>query len=67
MPVTFDNDEEALQALQHNCALADLSHWDRLHISGKDRLAFLHGQVHVHPQNHPTAFRASSWHWQHTP
>lgn len=47
MPVTFGNDEEALQALQDSSAVADLSHWDRLHVSGKDRLTFLHGQVYV--------------------
>ena len=53
MPVTFGNDEEALQALQNSSTVADLSHWDRLHISGKDRLAFLHGQVRVfHPKTH---------------
>ena len=48
MPVSFGNDEEALEALQQSSALTDLSHWDRLHISGTDRLTFLHGQVHSH-------------------
>ena len=45
MPITYDNTQEALAALQSSCALTDLSHWDRLHISGRDRLTFLHGQV----------------------
>ncbi len=43
--MTFDNTQEALEALQTSCCVTDLSNWDRLHISGRDRLTFLHGQV----------------------
>ncbi len=45
--MTFDNTQEALEALQTSCCVTDLSNWDRLHISGRDRLTFLHGQVCV--------------------
>ncbi|DBA93708.1 TPA: hypothetical protein ACH3X3_013777 [Trebouxia sp. C0006] len=44
IPMTFDNTQEALEALQTSCCVTDLSNWDRLHISGRDRLTFLHGQ-----------------------
>ncbi|DBA96728.1 TPA: hypothetical protein ACH3X1_015569 [Trebouxia sp. C0004] len=43
-PMTFDNTQEALEALQTSCCVTDMSNWDRLHISGRDRLTFLHGQ-----------------------
>lgn len=43
--MTFDNTQEALESLQSSCAVTDLSSWDRLHVSGRDRLTFLHGQV----------------------
>lgn len=43
-PMTFDNTQEALEALQTSCCVTDMSNWDRLHVSGRDRLTFIHGQ-----------------------
>ncbi len=45
--MTFDNTQEAMEGLQTSCCVTDISNWDRLHISGRDRLTFLHGQVCV--------------------
>ena len=45
--MTFDNTQEALKALQTSCCVTDMSNWDRLHVSGRDRLTFIHGQVYA--------------------
>lgn len=44
VPVSFGNDDAALQAARQGVALVDLSHWGRLKISGDDRLRYLHNQ-----------------------
>lgn len=41
---TFGNDEEALEATENGVAVADLSHWGRIRVSGDDRIQFLHNQ-----------------------
>lgn len=42
--VSFGNDAAASQAARQGVALADLSHWGRLLISGSDRIRYLHNQ-----------------------
>lgn len=44
IPLSFGNDEVALQAAQAGVALCDRSHWGRLQLTGADRLNFLHNQ-----------------------
>ncbi len=44
VPVSFGNDDAAIQAAHQGVALVDLSHWGRLKISGDDRLRYLHNQ-----------------------
>lgn len=44
VPVSFGNDDAAIQAARQGVALVDLSHWGRLKISGDDRLRYLHNQ-----------------------
>jgi tRNA-modifying protein YgfZ len=44
VPASFGNDAAAIQAARHKVALADLSHWGRLKISGEERLRYLHNQ-----------------------
>uniref|UniRef100_A0A3Q7EQE6 GCVT N-terminal domain-containing protein n=1 Tax=Solanum lycopersicum TaxID=4081 RepID=A0A3Q7EQE6_SOLLC len=41
---TFDNDEEALDAVENGVAVVDLSHYGRIRVSGEDRVQFLHNQ-----------------------
>ncbi|XP_009616449.1 putative transferase At1g60990, chloroplastic isoform X1 [Nicotiana tomentosiformis] len=41
---TFDNDEEALDAVENAVAVVDLSHYGRIRVSGEDRVQFLHNQ-----------------------
>jgi folate-binding protein YgfZ len=45
VPVTFGNDEAALQAAQSGVAVCDRSHWGRIRVSDDDRLRFLHNQT----------------------
>lgn len=44
VPISFGNDDAAMQAARQGVALVDLSHWGRLKISGDDRLRYLHNQ-----------------------
>ena len=44
VPVSFGNDDAAIQAARQGVALVDRSHWGRLKISGDDRLRYLHNQ-----------------------
>ena len=44
VPVSFSNDDAAIQAARQGVALVDLSHWGRIKISGDDRLRYLHNQ-----------------------
>lgn len=44
VPLSFDNDTEALNASEETVALCDRSHWGLLELSGEDRLSFLHNQ-----------------------
>jgi tRNA-modifying protein YgfZ len=44
VPLSFNNDREALDAVQNGVALSDRSHWGLLKISGGDRLRYLHNQ-----------------------
>ncbi|KAH7835776.1 hypothetical protein Vadar_029754 [Vaccinium darrowii] len=41
---TFDNDYEALDAVDNDVVVADLSHFGRIRVSGEDRIQFLHNQ-----------------------
>ncbi len=45
VPLSFGNDEAALQAVETGVALCDRSHWGRVRVSGADRLRFLHNQT----------------------
>ncbi|XP_062077305.1 putative transferase At1g60990, chloroplastic isoform X2 [Humulus lupulus] len=42
---TFDNDDEALDAVDKGVAVVDLSHFGRIRVSGEDRIQFLHNQT----------------------
>jgi hypothetical protein len=42
--LTFNNEAEAAEALEHDIVVIDRSHCGRLRVSGDDRLSFLHGQ-----------------------
>lgn len=44
IPISFGNDQQAIQAAREDVALVDRSHWGRLQVSGQDRLIFLHNQ-----------------------
>jgi folate-binding protein YgfZ len=44
VPLSFDNDSEAIAASRQTIAVADQSHWGLIQISGNDRLRFLHNQ-----------------------
>ncbi|HEY9672191.1 MAG TPA: folate-binding protein [Waterburya sp.] len=44
VPVSFNNDAAAIQAVRQGVALVDLSHWGLLKISGDERLRYLHNQ-----------------------
>nr|XP_043629044.1 putative transferase At1g60990, chloroplastic [Erigeron canadensis] len=41
---TYDNDEEALDAVDNGTVIVDLSHYGRIRVSGEDRIHFLHNQ-----------------------
>lgn len=41
---TFDNDDEALDAVDDGVVVVDLSHYGRIRVSGEDRIQFLHNQ-----------------------
>ncbi|XP_040368200.1 putative transferase At1g60990, chloroplastic isoform X2 [Rosa chinensis] len=41
---TFDNDDQALDAVYNGVAVVDLSHFCRIRVSGEDRIQFLHNQ-----------------------
>ncbi|XP_034700811.1 uncharacterized protein LOC117925823 isoform X2 [Vitis riparia] len=41
---TFDNDDEALDAVDNGVVVVDLSHFGRIRVSGDDRIQFLHNQ-----------------------
>ncbi|CAL5329734.1 unnamed protein product [Camellia sinensis] len=41
---TFDNDDEALDAVENGVVVVDLSHFGRIRVSGEDRIHFLHNQ-----------------------
>ncbi|XP_075652060.1 putative transferase At1g60990, chloroplastic isoform X2 [Castanea sativa] len=41
---TFDNDDEALDAVDNGVVVVDLSHYGRIRVSGEDRIQFLHNQ-----------------------
>lgn len=43
-PVSFGNDEVAVQAAQEGVAIADRSHWGRFELTDRDRQTFLHNQ-----------------------
>ncbi|XP_073022900.1 putative transferase At1g60990, chloroplastic [Primulina eburnea] len=40
----FDNDDEALDAVNNDVAVVDLSNYGRIRVSGQDRIQFLHNQ-----------------------
>lgn len=42
---TFDNDDEALDAVDSGVVVVDLSHFGRIRVSGEDRVQFLHNQT----------------------
>ncbi|XP_022726091.1 putative transferase At1g60990, chloroplastic [Durio zibethinus] len=42
---TFENDDEALDALDNGVVVMDLSHFGRIRVSGDDRIQFLHNQT----------------------
>ena len=42
--LSFDQDEQALSAINHGVAICDRSHWGLLRITGEDRLRYLHNQ-----------------------
>ncbi len=44
VPVSFGNDDEAIQAAGQGVAVCDRSHWGRIQVSDSDRLTFLHNQ-----------------------
>jgi tRNA-modifying protein YgfZ len=44
IPVSFGNDVQAFMASDQTTALYDRSHWGRIRVSDRDRLAFLHNQ-----------------------
>jgi folate-binding protein YgfZ len=44
IPVSFDNDRQALDAAKEGVAVYDRSHWGLLKLSGDDRLRYLHNQ-----------------------
>ncbi|MBW4691385.1 MAG: folate-binding protein [Lyngbya sp. HA4199-MV5] len=44
VPLSFGNDDAALQAARSGVAICDRSHWGRLELTGADRLTFLHNQ-----------------------
>ncbi|OIP69235.1 MAG: folate-binding protein YgfZ [Oscillatoriales cyanobacterium CG2_30_40_61] len=44
IPISFDNDAEAIAATKQGVAIYDRSHWGLFKISGADRLRFLHNQ-----------------------
>ncbi|HEY9846491.1 MAG TPA: hypothetical protein V6D03_09860, partial [Candidatus Caenarcaniphilales bacterium] len=44
VPMSYGNDDQAIEAAHQGVALVDRSHWGRLQVSGQDRLAFLHNQ-----------------------
>lgn len=44
VPVSFNNDGEAIAGAREGVALCDLSHWGRLQLSGADKIRFLHNQ-----------------------
>ncbi|MGC9526043.1 MAG: YgfZ/GcvT domain-containing protein [Limnospira sp.] len=48
VPLSFNNDAEAIAATQTGAALCDRSHWGLLRLSGEDRLTFLHNQSTNH-------------------
>lgn len=41
---TFDNDDEALDAVDNGVVVVDLSHFGRIRVGGDDRIQFLHNQ-----------------------
>lgn len=41
---TFNNDEDALDAVDNGTVVVDLSHYGRIRVSGEDRIPFLHNQ-----------------------
>ncbi|KAJ0710637.1 putative aminomethyltransferase [Helianthus annuus] len=41
---TFNNDDEALDAVDNGTVVVDLSHYGRIRVSGEDRIKFLHNQ-----------------------
>ena len=45
VPLTFGNNQAALQAVQSGVAVCDRSHWGRIRVSDSDRLRFLHNQT----------------------
>jgi folate-binding protein YgfZ len=44
IPVSFGNDNVALQAARQGVAVCDRTHWGRIQVSGNDRINFLHNQ-----------------------
>ncbi|KAH7575739.1 hypothetical protein JRO89_XS02G0206100 [Xanthoceras sorbifolium] len=42
---TFNNDDEALDAVDNGVTVVDLSHFGRIRVSGDDRIQFLHNQT----------------------
>lgn len=42
--LSFNNDNEALEAINNGVAICDRSHWGVLKITGEDRLRYLHNQ-----------------------
>jgi hypothetical protein len=44
IPISFNNDRQALIAVKENIALYDRTHWGIIKISGNDRLRYLHNQ-----------------------
>ena len=42
--LSFNNDEQALAAIENEVAICDRSHWGVIKITGEDRLRYLHNQ-----------------------
>ena len=44
VPLSFNNDEAALEAIKDGAIVCDRSHWGLMKITGEDRLRYLHNQ-----------------------
>lgn len=45
VPLTFNNETAAIEAVRDGVALYDRSHWGQIQVAGADRIRFLHNQT----------------------